>query len=266
VAAGGSRGGVAVGPYGAVAGGSRGVVGVAGPGYRAGAYGARGTYYVSGGALTTRAGYVRTGFGYYHCFNPGWYARYPGAWFAAGWAANTAWRISTWPYLVTYCGYPATPIYYDYGSTVVYQDNSVYINGQSVASASDYAQQAVQIADVGRAPNVANAGDWQPLGVFALVQGEEKNSYKIFELAINKSGGIRGNYYDALADNTLPIFGSVDPKTQRAAWSIGEKKDVVFEAGIANLTRQETTVLVHFGREDTQQMILVRMEQPPDQK
>jgi hypothetical protein len=75
---------------------------------------------------------------------------------------------------------------------------------------------------------------------------------------------IRGNYYDALADNTLPLYGSVDKKTQRAAWSIGEKKDIVFEAGIANLTRTETPVLVHVGKDKTQQLTLVRIEQPKE--
>ena len=61
-----------------------------------------------------------------------------------------------------------------------------------------------------------------------MVRGEEQTSDKIFQLAVNKDGVIRGNYYDAFADNALPVYGSVDKKTQRAAWSIGEKKGVVF--------------------------------------
>ena len=83
-----------------------------------------------------------------------------------------------------------------------------------------------------------------------------------FQLAVNKGGVVRGNYYDAVADNTLPVYGSVDPRTQRVAWSIGEKKDVVFEAGIANLTRDETPILVHYGKDNTQQFTLIRLQQP----
>jgi hypothetical protein len=72
----------------------------------------------------------------------------------------------------------------------------------------------------------------------------------------------RGNYYDAVADNTLPVYGSVDQKTQRVAWSIGDKKTIVFEAGLNNLTQEQSPVLVHYGKDRTQQMVLVRLEEP----
>ena len=100
------------------------------------------------------------------------------------------------------------------------------------------------------------------MGVFGLIQGDEKVAQQILQLAIDKTGVVRGNYYDAVADNTLTVFGSLDPKTQRVAWSIGEKKDIVFETGLNNLTQQQTAVLVHHGKERTQQMALVRLEQP----
>ena len=77
---------------------------------------------------------------------------------------------------------------------------------------------------------------------------------------------MRGNYYDALADTTLPVYGSVNAKTQKVAWSIGDKKRIVYEAGLNNLTRDETTVLVHYGKERTQQMVLLRLEQGKDAK
>lgn len=268
----GYRGGVAVGPYGAAAGGSRvgvasGVGGTVAAGSRAGVAATRyGTYYVSGSALRTQGTYVRRGFRYYNAFAPAWYARYPGAWFAAGWAAGRVWAVPAWPTVAVYCGYPAQPIYYDYGSTVVYESNNVYVNGEPVATAEQYAQQATQLADAGREARPPEKEDWQPLGVFALVRGDEETADKIFQLAINKDGLIRGNYYDAIADNTLPVYGSVDKKTQRAAWSIGQKKDVVFEAGIANLTNDETPILVHFGKDDPQQLTLVRVEKPQEKE
>jgi hypothetical protein len=71
---------------------------------------------------------------------------------------------------------------------------------------------------------------------------------------------------DDVADNTMPVYGSVDPKSQRAAWSIGEKKEIVFEAGLNNLTQNETTLLVHYGKVRTQQMMLVRLGEPKDGK
>jgi hypothetical protein len=229
------------------------------------AAGRRGTYYASGAALRTQGGYVRNGFRYYNTFTPAWYARYPGAWRAARWTAAGVWAGATWGAVSSYCSYPDEPVYYDYGSNVVYQGDTVYYGGDPAYTAEQYAQQAIGYADAGRAATPAAEEEWQPLGVFALVRGEEQTSDKIFQLAVNKDGIIRGNYYDAVADSTLPVYGSVYKNTRRAAWSIGDKKDVVFEAGIANLTRDETPILVHYGTGDTQQFTLIRLEQPKEQ-
>jgi hypothetical protein len=223
----------------------------------------RGTYHVTGTALRTQGTYVRTGFRYYNAFTPAWYGRYPAAWRPVRWvAAASVWVPATWAVVSTHCAYPVTPVYYDYGTTVVYQGDTVYINGEDAGTAVQYAQQAIGLSDEGRAAKPTEKAEWQPIGVFALVRGEEQTSDKIFQLAVSQGGVIRGNYYDAFADNTLPVYGYVDRKAQRAAWSIGDKRDVVFEAGIANLTRPETTILVHYGKNNTQQFTLVRVEQP----
>jgi uncharacterized protein (TIGR03000 family) len=66
-------------------------------------------------------------------------------------------------------------------------------------------------------------------------------------------------------DSTTPVYGSVDKKTQRAAWTIGEKKTPLFDAGLVNLTKDETAVLVHFGPDKTQQWLLVRIQQQGSQ-
>jgi hypothetical protein len=149
---------------------------------------------------------------------------------------------------------------------VVYQEDAVFINGEQAATAEQYARQATEFSNAGRVAKPPEDEEWQALGVFALVRGEEQTSDKMFQLAVNKNGVIRGNYYDAFADNTLPVQGSVDKKTQRAAWSVGAKQDVVFEAGIANLTRDETSILVRYSKDNTQQLTLVRVEQPAGEK
>ena len=77
---------------------------------------------------------------------------------------------------------------------------------------------------------------------------------------------IRGNYYNAMTDTTLPISGSVEKRTQRAAWVIGDKKDTVYETGVGNLAQPETTMLVHVGKDRTQQWTLVRLEPPEEKK
>ncbi len=160
---------------------------------------------------------------------------------------------------------PAEPVYYDYGSNVVYEGDSVYVNGDAVGTQEQYAQQATTIADTGKQARATKEEEWLSLGVFAMIQGEQVNGNDLFQLAVNKSGVIRGNYYNALSDTTLPVYGSVDKKTQRAAWTVGDRKEPVFEAGLANLTKSETTMLVHFGKDRTQQWTLVRIDKPPSE-
>jgi hypothetical protein len=286
-----SRAGVAVGPYGAVGGGTR--IGTAvsptGRTIRGGshwsaasnpyaAYGsvARGvsvggylghyTTYRSAAAVRTQAGYIRTGFTGYNYFSAGWYTAHPVAWRAAAWTAAAYWRWAPYATIATFCGYPAEPVYYDYGTTIVYQGDQVYYNGEAVATAADYAAQASDLAAAGQAAKPAEKEEWQALGVFAVIQGEEKDANNIFQLAINKDGVIRGNYYNSLTDTTMPVYGSVDKRTQRAAWIIGENKEPVYETGVGNLSQPETQILVHFGKDRTQQWTLVRLEAPKEEK
>jgi hypothetical protein len=284
-----SRGGAALGPGGAVAGGSR-VGAAAGPGGRTavgashwgaasnpyGAYrsasrgvavaGPAGHYtaYRGATALRTQGGYVRAGFAGYHYFNAGWYRAHPAAWHAAAWGAAAYWRWVPYATIATFCGLAAAPVVYDYGTTVIYQDDSVYYNGEPVSTAEEYATQASDIAAVGLAAKPAETEEWQPLGVFALVQGDEKEANDIFQIAVNKEGVIRGNYYNALTDTTVPVSGSVDKRTQRAAWVVGEKKDTVYETGVGNLAQPETSILVHIGKDRTQQWTFVRLEAPSE--
>ena len=222
-------------------------------------------------ALANQANLVRNNFNinnrFNNCFNGDWWGRQSGAWYAAGWAAAgagaAAYSYPSWAASYGYTGYGySEPTYYDYGSNVVYEREYVYVNGDAVATQEEYGQQAASIADAGKQARASQSDEWLALGVFSVVQGEQANGNDLFQLAVNKSGVIRGNYYNALSETTLPVTGSVDKKTQRAAWTIGSRKEPVFEAGYANLTKSETSMLVHFGAERTQQWTLVRMEEP----
>jgi hypothetical protein len=65
-----------------------------------------------------------------------------------------------------------------------------------------------------------------------------------------------------VTDATAVVYGSVDSKTQRAAWMVGDRKTPVYEVGLANLTKEATTMLVHYGPERSVQYTLVRIEEP----
>lgn len=246
------RGGIAVGPNGAA-------------GYRGGAaVTPHGTYYRSAAAVSGQGAVVRAGASTYHgCFHGSWYAKYPGCWYPTKWAGVAAWTAVGWAALSSTCGYPAdTTCSYDYGSNVVYQDDSVYVNGEAVATSAEYSEQAATIADTGKQADAKKEDEWQALGVFAMVQGEETTSNNIFQLAVNKAGVLRGNYYNALTDTNEPVYGQVDPKSQRCCWTVGDKKTPTYEAGIFNLTEEQTTMMVHYSKEKSQQFTLIRIEQP----
>src|SRR5262249_14795062 len=139
-------------------------------------------------------------------------------------------------------------------------------SGQEIATEAEYAEQATQIADAGQQAQPAADEKWQPLGVFAMVKGQETTSDNIFQLALNKDGVVRGNYYNALVDSVQPVYGALDKKSQRVAWTVGDKKDTVFEASLYNLTQEQTTMLVHFGKDRTEQYQLFRVEQQKEEK
>jgi hypothetical protein len=224
---------------------------------------AHSTTYWSHGYMSTHGASVRNGFGYYHTFHPGWWHRYPDCWHPPYWRNWDAWLFMTWAYLSGfYAGLASAPINYDYGNNIAFVENNVYENGTNLGTTQQFAQQATAIADQGQKVDPPPTEEWKAVGVFALVQGDEKTSNNVFQIAMNKDGILRGNYYDGLMDTTTPIYGSVDKKTQRAAWTIGKKNDRVFEAGIYNLTQGEAPLLVHIGDDRTQQMLLVRVEQP----
>jgi len=166
-------------------------------------------------------------------------------------------------------GSGAGDYYYDYGGDIYYDDGNVYYGDQQAATAEQYAQQAMTIADAGAEEldqviesDTTDQMDWMSLGVFALTNEEKGAPTMYLQMAVAKDGTISGTYFNSSTDQTQTIQGSVDKRTQRAAWTIGENDQTVLETGIYNLTKDETPVLVHFGTAQTQQWLLVRLEDP----
>ena len=272
------RSGVAVGPYGGVRAGSSSRSAVRTPfggaavgsrtGVATGPYGGarvgHTTSYMSPTSVRTTASVARQGYRG-TAFTTNWYRGHTNAWVAPRWTTGASfWRPAAWATTAAFVGIAARPIVYDYGSTVVIHDDSVYVNGVAAGTPEEYAAQAAQLVDTGAQAAPAENDEWEPLGVFGLLQSaDETTAQRIFQLAVNKDGIVRGNYYDAVSDTTIPVVGSVSPESQRVAWSIGDKKEIVFETGLSNLTQDQSTILVHYGTESTQQMIFVRLDESP---
>jgi hypothetical protein len=273
----GERGAV-VGPNAAAGGAAvtRGTV-VRGPGGNVVAHGSAVTRNWSAADYRVQGNYARATFNRYDCFNRGWYDHHPGAWWAgyragiwtgASWSALNGWFGADWP------------IYgYNYGNDIAYVDNNVCLYGQPIATADEYYQSAADLIQTGvdapvqsqpppsdptaAAPNSQSA-NWLPLGVFEAIPPDEKSSKMMMQLAVNKAGIIRGNYFNTGDNNSQLIEGSINKKTARAAWCVADKQDVIFDTGLYNLTQDESPVLVHYGKNKQEQWTLVRLKQEDD--
>lgn len=257
---------VARGGYGAGGTGQVGAVaGIRGPGGNVVTAG-RGAAFVNGQFVGGRAwtavngAYTRWGY-----FTPGWYGRYPGAWWPGKWAvAGSAWAVATWATAGAYCGCSGDGAYYDYGDNVTYEDGTVYYGEEPVGTAEQYYEEAGQIADSGQEPQDE---EWLPLGVFAVVaEPAQTQTERVVQLALNKEGIIRGNFQDFLTDKVMPVVGAVDKKTQRVALKIEGNDAIVVETGLYNLTNDEVPLLVHFGPDRQEPRTLMRLQKPEGQE
>ena len=130
------------------------------------------------------------------------------------------------------------------------------------ATPDKYFQRATELAQIGEQAHVsANpATNWLPLGVFEAIPPKQKSSSMLMQLTVNKDGIIRGNYYDILDKNVQPIEGSIDKNIARSVWVVADKKDVIFDTSLYNLTRREAAILVHFGKDKNERWVLVRLQ------
>lgn len=218
--------------------------------------------------LAERGDMVRNAYRYPGVFNSGWWRAHPNAWRYGAWGNDWAWGATGWPAIAGWWGMPVdvAPVPYDYGNNITYQNDTVYYGSQPMGSSVAYYQEAQTLAEsppiLSGKKNQSSATDWKPLGVYSLVQGEQSNTNMMFQLAVNKDGIIKGNYYNALTDETKPVSGAVDKKNMRAAWIIGDNKNVVYDTGLSNLLKEQSPILVHLGKDKTEQWTLVKLQQP----
>lgn len=187
----------------------------------------------------------------------------------AAWRVNRPYRWATWAVLGGWIGYGSgEPASYSYGENVYYQDDAVYNGDQQVATADEYAQQADAIAAA--APQTKpEDSEWMPLGVFAITQDGQKTGSEpslFVQLVVSKEGVISGTLSNKATNETQTLEGMIDKPSQRAAWGVKGKQRPIMETGIGNLTQDTAPALVHFADGQTQQWLLVRLEEPQQPK
>jgi hypothetical protein len=152
---------------------------------------------------------------------------------------------------------------YSYGDNVYYEGDTVYYGDQAVATSDEYTEQAQTLAT--SAPEPADDSEWLPLGVFAMTQDGEATGPPptiYLQLTVSKEGVIAGTVTNTETEEVQAIEGLVDKKTQRIAWVRQGKESPIMETGISNLTKDEAPALLHFADGQTQQCLLVRLEEP----
>ena len=163
------------------------------------------------------------------------------------------------------------PVYIDYGTTVVYQGSTVYVDQKPVPT-QQYTQPLVNLAvnveqpPPPQPPPAGQDAEWLPLGVFALCQEEKGDPVMLLQISVNRHGIVSGACDNPLTGDKKPIAGSVDKKTQNVAWRIGENTQAIYATSLANLTLDVSPVSIHFGDTQVQTWLLVRMPPPADDK
>jgi hypothetical protein len=195
-----------------------------------------------------------------------------------GAVAGSAWASSNWNDVNSWLGYgTAYPYYYDSGYAYPIQDTGIYTEPQqqTPAPTNSYQQTAPTTIYQQISPTVTYQQptttatqadpDWLPLGVFALVEERTAtaNPNMFLQLAVKKDGTLAGTFYNSSLDKTASVIGLVDPNTQIARLTFADKPDsAVAETGIYNLTQNEASLRVTFPTGQTQDWLLVRLEQP----
>jgi hypothetical protein len=211
---------------------------------------------------------------WWHHHHHDWCGWHYGYWIPAyswtyWWSTPTYNDVSSWFDWSAPAQVWSEPIYYDYGpgGNVTYDNDNVYVNGQPVATADEYAQSAMDLATVAPPANEEEAkqSEWMPLGTFAISTNQKDvDPNRYLQLAVNKEGVISGTLFNKQTDEAQTVQGQVDKETQRVAIRIGDSDQIVLETGLYNLTQDEVPVLVHIGTDQVENYLLVRLPAPEE--
>jgi hypothetical protein len=171
-------------------------------------------------------------------FSIQWYEDHPQAWHHHHHHDDDAWKVATAAGVLAWLGWGAQP--YVPGPTVVYEP--IYVEGQ---------------------PQVVidpNAGDWMMLGVYSLMTGPADDGTRLLQLAVDKQGHIRGNYYDSITNASHNVTGRIHQPSQQVQWTLDTNKQLLFFTPLSQLTQSQGVVYVKFPSGKQERWQLARME------
>lgn len=171
---------------------------------------------------------------------------------------------ATWPRIVVWLPWQwSRPIYYFYETDgdVYYSTTEDFSYLTPVDSKEIFIAQAVRIANA-RYPISKQQSDWMPLGMFTFASENASADMpaRYITLAISKDGAVSGAYFDPASNTTLEIQGGIDPVSQRIAWKFVGNDWPIMESGLYNLTKEESTLLIHTSSRTTETQLLIRLD------
>ena len=160
-------------------------------------------------------------------FTADWYAKHPQAWRPAK-STTDWWKTADVATITAWLGQPVQPV------QPVTAAGTAADNGGAVATAGGVGigadgLQSVLVLPAGHQNAVDPAdSDWLPLGVFAVVPPgtqDTAQAHNYQQLAVDRQGAIKGNFYDTLSGTIQPITGTVDRASLNASgnasWTVG---------------------------------------------
>jgi len=169
-------------------------------------------------------------------FTPDWYAKYPQAWRPTQ-SPTDWWRAADVATVTAWLGQPVNAA----GDAAT--DSSAVTTAGDVG---DDGLQSVLVLPAGhdnQAAPAASDSDWLPLGVFAVAAQGNSQPHNYQQLAVDRKGVIKGNFYDAISGTNQPIEGTVDRSTLMASWTVGTNGSR-FTAPMRAFTSEPRTVSV----------------------
>ncbi len=150
-------------------------------------------------------------------FSADWYAKHPEAWRPKQSPADW-WKTVDVATITAWLGNPITA-----AGTAAGNGGAVATAGGVEASADGL--RSVLVLPAGHQNAVGPAdSDWLPLGVFAVVPPgtqDTAQAHNYQQLAVDRQGTIKGNFFDAISGTVQPITGTVDRTALTASWTVG---------------------------------------------
>jgi hypothetical protein len=148
---------------------------------------------------------------------------------------------------------------YDVNNTAAPEENQVIVPavGESPVLAANYG------ADQSAGGENDPAGDWLPLGVFAL-EGPTAGAEQLVQLALRRDGTIEGVATLPATGESSNVVGEVDRETNTAYWKADANQKVSFAAPLKTLSSSEGPVEVTLANGEKEAWTSARLRQPAE--